>query len=67
MRWGQPDDWWLAVVPLMVLAAFVYSHLVRRNILGRMGEHALVESLVRTLSMERRLLKQFSFSSRLSS
>ena len=58
MRWGQPDLIWLVAIPVIVLAAFVYGHLVRRSLLSRLGELKLVRELVKTVSMERRLFKQ---------
>jgi len=58
MRWGSPDLLWLVVIPVLVLALYAYGHLVRRSLLAKLGEHRLVESLISTFSVQKRLMKQ---------
>lgn len=58
MRWGQPDMWWLAALPLLAIALWVYGHLVRRHLARKAGDHPLVLRLLASFSPERRLFKQ---------
>ncbi len=61
MRWGHGDLWWLALVPVAAVALLVYGHLLRRHLVERAGRHALVQKLLATFSVERRLFKQLLF------
>lgn len=61
MRWGQPDLWWLAILPIVAIALWVYGHMMRRHVARRAGSHPLVARLMATFSPERRLLKQLVF------
>jgi len=46
------------VIPVAALALYVYGHLLRRHLVDRAGSHPLVEKLLATFSLERRLFKQ---------
>ncbi len=61
MRWGAAELWWLLAVPAVVLAIMAYGHIVRRNLVRRVGHLPLVQDLIETRSMERRLVKQLLF------
>lgn len=58
MRWGAPEYWWLAALPIVAIALWVYGHLIRRHLARKAGDHPLVRRLLATFSPERRLLKQ---------
>ncbi len=58
MRFGHPDWWWLWLVPVVGLAAYVYGHLLRRHLMEKAGHLPLVQKLISTFSLERRLFKQ---------
>ena len=57
MRWGNAGWWWMAALPLLVVALLAYGHLVRRHLTQVAGEHRLVAKLLETFSLERRLFK----------
>ena len=59
MRLGHPDALWLVIIPALGLLACVYGYLVRRQLVQRLGHIPLVQTLISSLSPERRLLKQF--------
>ena len=61
MRWGSPELLWLLAVPVLVLALFAYGHLVRRKMVSRLGEHGLVQSLISSFSVQKRLIRQLLF------
>lgn len=58
MRWGEPSLWWLSLGPVLVVLLLVYGHLVRRQLLAKVGHIKQIRSLIETLSLERRLTKQ---------
>ena len=61
MRWGYLEYVWIAAAPLVVLCLYSFGAWRRRKVLGRMGEHALVQDLIKSLSPERRIFKRFCF------
>ncbi|MBV71400.1 MAG: aerotolerance regulator BatB [Myxococcales bacterium] len=61
MRWGLGDVWWLMVIPIFSIALFAYGHSVRRSIVRRAGSVQLIQKLISSLSVERRLVKQLLF------
>ena len=58
MRWGEPSLWWLSLGPVLVVLLLVYGHIVRRQLLAKVGHIRQIRSLIETLSLERRLTKQ---------
>ena len=37
MRWGEPSPWWLSLGPVLVVLLLVYGHIVRRQLLAKVG------------------------------
>lgn len=58
MRWGAEALWWLAFTPVLAVALFAFGHVARKQIIERAGDNRLVQRLIETVSMERRLFKQ---------
>ena len=58
MRWGEPDLWWLIVLPIFAGALYTYGHLIRRQLIAKIGDSPQIKALIETFSVERRLVKQ---------
>ncbi|MGC6418746.1 MAG: VWA domain-containing protein [Bradymonadia bacterium] len=61
MRWGAGEYWWLAALPILAVALFVYGHIMRRTLARKAGSSTLIQGLINSLSVERRMVKQFLF------
>jgi Ca-activated chloride channel family protein len=57
MRFAYPDLLWLMITPMLVLAMLVWASWKRKQITARLGEFELVQQLLASLSVERRILK----------
>jgi len=57
MSWDE-DLNWLVLVPVVAALAFVYGHQIRRRLVQRAGQVRLVQDLLATFSLEKRLFKQ---------
>ncbi|MBU1432265.1 VWA domain-containing protein [Myxococcota bacterium] len=58
MRWAHQELWYLALIPVIAVALFIYGHLMRKAILARVANPKLMAALTQTLSPGRRLFKQ---------
>ena len=59
MRLAYPDLWWLFFTPLLILSMLLWASWKRKQITLKIGEYELVQKLLATLSVERRILKGF--------
>ena len=59
MRWGAGEYWWLVALPILAVTLFVYGHMMRRTLARKAGSSKLIQELINSLSVERRMVKQF--------